>query len=140
MCIRDRSNLTEFKLKDKDFEVLIRTEKYYKGGHQTFVSTPQMMSASQQHPSPSSVVMNPAFKKPEETSDSTSAEAPKGKNLVEIKSPIVGTFYRSSGPDKPCLLYTSDAADERSSVDLGGRRIIKKKKQQYSKNTAERKE
>src|SRR5678815_4572569 len=24
-----------------------------------------------------------------------------------------------------CLLYTSDAADERSSVDLGGRRIIK---------------
>ena len=30
-------------------------------------------------------------------------------------------FYAS------CLLYTSDAADERSSVDLGGRRIIKKK-------------
>ena len=30
--------------------------------------------------------------------------------------------------DDPCLLYTSDAADERSSVDLGGRRIIKKKK------------
>ena len=29
---------------------------------------------------------------------------------------------------KACLLYTSDAADERSSVDLGGRRIIKKKK------------
>ena len=29
---------------------------------------------------------------------------------------------------KNCLLYTSDAADERSSVDLGGRRIIKKKK------------
>ena len=27
-----------------------------------------------------------------------------------------------------CLLYTSDAADERSSVDLGGRPIIKKKK------------
>ena len=26
-----------------------------------------------------------------------------------------------------CLLYTSDAADERSSVDLGGRRIIKQK-------------
>ena len=30
--------------------------------------------------------------------------------------------------DESCLLYTSDAADERSSVDLGGRRIIKKKK------------
>ena len=30
-----------------------------------------------------------------------------------------------------CLLYTSDAADERSSVDLGGRRIIKKKNSRY---------
>ena len=30
-----------------------------------------------------------------------------------------------------CLLYTSDAADERSSVDLGGRRIIKKKTNKY---------
>ena len=29
---------------------------------------------------------------------------------------------------RACLLYTSDAADERSSVDLGGRRIIKNKK------------
>eukprot|EP00658_Telonema_sp_P-2_P016783 TRINITY_DN1649_c0_g2_i2.p3 TRINITY_DN1649_c0_g2~~TRINITY_DN1649_c0_g2_i2.p3 ORF type:complete len:198 (-),score=26.64 TRINITY_DN1649_c0_g2_i2:80-673(-) len=29
-----------------------------------------------------------------------------------------------------CLLYTSDAADEEDSVDLGGRRIIKKKKKQ----------
>ena len=32
------------------------------------------------------------------------------------------------GNGEICLLYTSDAADERSSVDLGGRRIIKKKK------------
>ena len=34
--------------------------------------------------------------------------------------------------DAFCLLYTSDAADERSSVDLGGRRIIQKKKQQHT--------
>ena len=32
-----------------------------------------------------------------------------------------------------CLLYTSDAADERSSVDLGGRRIIKKKTRNKNK-------
>ena len=31
-----------------------------------------------------------------------------------------------------CLLYTSDAADERSSVDLGGRRLIKKTKHQMN--------
>ena len=35
--------------------------------------------------------------------------------------------YSSLGLLGICLLYTSDAADERSSVDLGGRRIIKKK-------------
>ena len=38
-----------------------------------------------------------------------------------------GRSYDDS-PVYTCLLYTSDAADERSSVDLGGRRIIKKKK------------
>ena len=41
-----------------------------------------------------------------------------------------GQLYGEAGAmafGKICLLYTSDAADERSSVDLGGRRIIKKK-------------
>ena len=38
-----------------------------------------------------------------------------------------------------CLLYTSDAADERSSVDLGGRRIIKKKKQRKKKQHIKKK-
>ncbi len=31
-------------------------------------------------------------------------------------------------PPVGCLLYTSDAADDLIGVDLGGRRIIKKKK------------
>src|SRR5664279_6131826 len=36
--------------------------------------------------------------------------------------------YLKYGPNnEACLLYTSDAADEEDSVDLGGRRIIKKK-------------
>ena len=38
-----------------------------------------------------------------------------------------------------CLLYTSDAADERSSVDLGGRRIIKKKETKKKKNNTTKK-
>src|SRR5680860_1857900 len=42
-------------------------------------------------------------------------------------------FYLSVGKDpvvlsRDCLLYTSDAADDLLCVDLGGRRIIKKKK------------
>ena len=45
-------------------------------------------------------------------------------HFVEIPRVGVGVAVaRAQG----CLLYTSDAADERSSVDLGGRRIIKKK-------------
>ena len=39
----------------------------------------------------------------------------------------MGGVMGGGAPIYTCLLYTSDAADERSSVDLGGRRIIKKK-------------
>ena len=58
---------------------------------------------------------------------------------MTINSPaaVVWAMYlvvaEKQGVDWTCLLYTSDAADERSSVDLGGRRIIKKK----NKNRAE---
>ena len=46
-----------------------------------------------------------------------------------------GSKTSISGTPLPwaCLLYTSDAADERSSVDLGGRRIIKKKRDSAQK-------
>ena len=37
------------------------------------------------------------------------------------------TYFIGVDQFQGCLLYTSDAADERSSVDLGGRRIINKK-------------
>ena len=59
--------------------------------------------------------------------------------LAELPRRTVRYYIQSGLIDRPqgvgkgayythCLLYTSDAADERSSVDLGGRRIIKKKK------------
>ena len=55
------------------------------------------------------------------------------KNSPQRSVPIIGVRVRRVNADIlanqlcACLLYTSDAADERSSVDLGGRRIIKKK-------------
>ena len=58
--------------------------------------------------------------------DSPMARAVLGKRLddtIEVNTPGGTREYTI------CLLYTSDAADERSSVDLGGRRIIKKKQQ-----------
>ena len=53
------------------------------------------------------------------TSPAMFAAAPARVTSMDVASPTTG-----------CLLYTSDAADERSSVDLGGRRIIKKKKKE----------
>ena len=46
------------------------------------------------------------------------------ENMVTLGEGDAATLHLT----RACLLYTSDAADERSSVDLGGRRIIKKKK------------
>src|SRR5450756_3185645 len=40
----------------------------------------------------------------------------------------IGIFPERTNELKTCLLYTSDAADDLLCVDLGGRRIIKKKK------------
>ena len=52
--------------------------------------------------------------------------------MMALSQPVVRLLIADDvglGKTIDCLLYTSDAADERSSVDLGGRRIIKKKKQ-----------
>ena len=62
------------------------------------------------------------------------------KTITSVQSKVYGYKALSYKADKliacsncikkhliTCLLYTSDAADERSSVDLGGRRIIKTK-------------
>eukprot|EP00658_Telonema_sp_P-2_P047091 TRINITY_DN35614_c0_g1_i1.p3 TRINITY_DN35614_c0_g1~~TRINITY_DN35614_c0_g1_i1.p3 ORF type:complete len:103 (-),score=26.60 TRINITY_DN35614_c0_g1_i1:55-363(-) len=46
----------------------------------------------------------------------------------EPSSPNSSPISTSTSPSLSCLLYTSDAADEEDSVDIGGGRIIKKKK------------
>lgn len=104
----NKSNLTEFKLKDKDFEVLIRTDKYQKSNGQTFITAPQPMAAVPQAQAMAPVSSVPAVSPKSEDMPAPSSDAPKGKNLVEIKSPIVGTFYRSSGPDKPAFTKVGD--------------------------------
>ena len=36
------------------------------------------------------------------------AAAPKADNLITIKSPMIGTFYRQAGPDKPIFVNVGD--------------------------------
>ena len=57
---------------------------------------------------------------------------------------LIASVYEKTLPaiqkyadSKICLLYTSDAADERSSVDLGGRRIIKQKTNNSIRSTCD---
>ena len=55
----------------------------------------------------------------------TEAPQPPPESPAQPTDPPPASEYDAN--NITCLLYTSDAADERSSVDLGGRRIIKKK-------------
>ena len=50
-----------------------------------------------------------------------------GRENTESSSPITQLLRSCSSSEQAyaCLLYTSDAADDRLGVDLGGRRIIK---------------
>ncbi|GAB5828414.1 hypothetical protein JMUB7533_27000 [Staphylococcus aureus] len=50
----------------------------------------------------------------------------RGLGDVYKRQTSVESFSDNVGSAATCLLYTSDAADEARSVDLGGRRIIKK--------------
>src|SRR5665811_2256397 len=60
--------------------------------------------------------------------------APKGRspsvrpNDLQVASCLTCTEFDPRTRAKNCLLYTSDAADDLTRVDLGGRRLIKKKK------------
>ena len=64
----------------------------------------------------------------------------KGKWLADLfvlarqRLVAAGVTRVSGGGVCTCLLYTSDAADDLLCVDLGGRRIIKKKKKNTKKS------
>lgn len=103
----EESGLAEFKLKDKDFELSIRTEKYSKDkGTQLVSVAPAAIPAApvatvaSEAQVPSTPDLQPAAK---------AAEASEG--LLEIKSPIVGTLYRSASPEKPAFVKVGDTIE-----------------------------
>lgn len=102
-----KSRLAEFKLKDGDFELSIKTDRYVDTKSPKVVQTPVTVStapAAAAAPAPipapaPAPAAPPAPAKPAPAPASNKAE--KEKEYLEVKSPMVGTFYRSSSPEKP---------------------------------------
>ncbi len=93
----NKSNIGELTIEQKDFRVTIKQKE----DHVTqVVSAAAVQSIPVQAAAPQPAVAGnnaPAAEKPKP------AEAPAG-NLVTIKSPMIGTFYRKASPDKPNLV------------------------------------
>ncbi|MBT8221048.1 MAG: acetyl-CoA carboxylase biotin carboxyl carrier protein [Bacteroidia bacterium] len=115
-----KSNLTEFKMKNGDFEVSIRTKKYgrYKDRKVSTVQPSIIPVPSAPVPGTPAVTAPAAARSTSEAtvpSDPGAAEK-SGTNYLEIKSPMVGTFYRSPSPDKPNYVKVGDSVEVGSVV------------------------
>lgn len=101
----EESGLAEFKLKDKEFELSIRTEKYSKDKAPQIVSVAQApLAAAPLQPAAAAIATTPDIP-PIEKAPSSDA------GLLEVKSPIVGTLYRSSSPEKPPFVKVGDTIE-----------------------------
>lgn len=109
-------------MKDGEFELTIRTDEYHKSKAappQQVISMPASMPPA--YPPAAAV---PA---PEPTPAPKVADTPDlpptpvkkeeiNANYIEVKSPIVGTFYRSSSPEKPPYVKVGDTIEVGSVV------------------------
>lgn len=94
----NHSNVNELKLEKGDFKITIR-----QGG--TVISTTnQVIQSAPAAPS----VAAPA----PQAAAPVAAPPVAADNLITIKSPMIGTFYRSSGPGKPLFVNVGDEIRE----------------------------
>ncbi|MBK8699496.1 MAG: acetyl-CoA carboxylase biotin carboxyl carrier protein [Saprospiraceae bacterium] len=110
--LMDKSNLSEFSFKTETYEIKIKGARTYAA---QVVNTSMPMMAQ---PMPAVSSPTPANSG---TSDDFKSESPSNKNagtgnLIEVKSPMVGTFYRSSAPDKPAFVSVGDSIQKGSVV------------------------
>jgi acetyl-CoA carboxylase biotin carboxyl carrier protein len=92
-----KSGVNEVSLEQKDFRIVIKTSH---GAAAVVHAAPQVIHAAA--PAVAAAPTPAAPKTP---------EAPKASDeskLVTIKSPMIGTFYRSSSPDKPAFVNVGD--------------------------------
>ncbi len=115
------SNISELKLEDGDFKLTIRTKEYHKASmvpvQKTVIGQPSIPIAMPQSVPP--VVGEPKTSAPiadanntQNTNDSNNQD----NGYLEIKSPIVGTFYRAPAPDKDPYVKVGDVVNEKSIV------------------------
>lgn len=105
-----KSNLTEFKLKQGDLELSLKTDKFMKtskkdSGKQAILPISPIVGNAQAVESDQAAVP-PRQPKEEKKAEEDQQEA-KGE-FLEIRSPMVGTFYRSPAPDKPPYVKVGD--------------------------------
>jgi len=112
----NKSDLSEFKLRDKDFELSIRTSAFKGKNTQVVQTNPApMMHVAAAAPVAAPVAPAPVAEAPA-TTPTAPAAAESTEGLLEVKSPIVGTFYRSSSPDKPVYVKVGDTIEKGQTV------------------------
>ncbi|MEL6389520.1 MAG: acetyl-CoA carboxylase biotin carboxyl carrier protein [Bacteroidota bacterium] len=99
-------DLKEVRIKNEDFEIRVRTAKdevisVASGAMTTMAPAPVPMAM----PAPA-VAAAPAS--PTGESDST-VESDNSSDYIEVRSPMVGTFYRAASPDKPPFVQVGDS-------------------------------
>ncbi|HAD34983.1 MAG TPA: acetyl-CoA carboxylase biotin carboxyl carrier protein [Chitinophagaceae bacterium] len=101
-----QSNVNELKLEKGDFKITIRQGGVVVSAPQVHqvVSAPAPVSATPYAPLATASSAAPVNQPP---AADTSFD-----NLITIKSPMIGTFYRSSGPGKPTFVNVGDEIKE----------------------------
>jgi acetyl-CoA carboxylase biotin carboxyl carrier protein len=98
----NKSNIGELTIEEKDFKITIKQKKDEK---LTYAQAP-VIQTSPVYAAPSHHVSAPASSAAP-ASEATVA-SPKTDNLLTIKSPMIGTFYRRPSPDKPIFAEIGD--------------------------------
>lgn len=106
------NELTELDLRDKDEQATIRRQTTLTAPHVVHHGVPLAQAA---HPAPVAPTSAPAV-----ATAKPSASAGEGDEagLEAIESPMVGTFYAASGPDKPPLATVGMSVDANTVVCL----------------------
>ena len=103
-----KSGVSEVELQTKDVKIVIRTKNGSKGGEQQLIqaTVPVINTA----PTVATQVAQPTSQA-QTSSDKKVPEKPAGADeskYVTIKSPMIGTFYRSPSPDKAAFVNVGD--------------------------------